>query len=159
MAGWCYVTWARMEMQSVWKDCSKFDGLLVLIPPCGVQLPQLTCNPCNLNAIKPITLQTFLVLQSNCNPVWLCWLCRNRGWVAWNMQFHHMPKDCKILSQFNLIVVIAVRIAVLLFCVDWVGSSLIAIRGNPGPIYGKRLQSWSNPYELFQDCIEFAIEP
>ena len=41
-----------MEMQSVWKDCSKFDGLLVMIPPCGVQLPQLTCNPCNSNAIR-----------------------------------------------------------------------------------------------------------
>ena len=49
----------------------------------GVQLLQLTCNPCNFNAILPITLQSFVVLQSNCN-----WLCRFRpgldwsGWVA-----------------------------------------------------------------------------
>ena len=52
MVGRCYVTGGGMEMQSVWKDCSKFDGLLVLIPPCGVQLPQLTCNPCNFSAIR-----------------------------------------------------------------------------------------------------------
>ena len=146
-----------MEAQSVWKDCSRFDGMLVLIPLCDVQLPQLTCNPCHFNAILPITLQSSVVLQSNCNPVWLCWLCCNRGWVAWNLQFHHNPKDSKILSQSNLIVVIAVRIAVLLFCVDWVGSSLIAIWGNPGPIYGKRLQSWSNPSELFQDRIHDCV--
>ena len=69
MVGWCYVTGGRMEMQSVWGDCSKFNRLLVSVPLCDLQLPQLTCNPCNLNAIKSIPLQTFLVLQSNCNPV------------------------------------------------------------------------------------------
>ena len=106
MVGRCYVTGDGMEMQSVWKDCSKFDGLLVMIPPCGVQLPQLTCNPCNSNAIR---------------------------WIAWNLQFHHNPQDFKILSQFNSIVKIAVRIAVLPFCV---GCAPVQF----GRVYGKRLR-------------------
>ena len=55
----------------------------------GVQLLQFTWNLCNFNAIQPIALQSFLILQSNCNPVWLSWLrsflgrlCRDLAWVA-----------------------------------------------------------------------------
>ena len=46
MVGWWYVTGGRMGMQSVWRDCSKFDGLLVFVPPvwravAAVDLPSM----------------------------------------------------------------------------------------------------------------------
>ena len=33
---------------------------------------QSTCKLCNFNAMRPIALQSFAVLQSNCDPVLLC---------------------------------------------------------------------------------------
>ena len=86
----------------------------------------LLYNPFNSNGILPITLQSFAVLQSNCNRVWLCQdrigrdglqkmacdvssddiLSRPGGGlkqvcdgIVLNMQSYHNPLDCMELQK------------------------------------------------------------
>ena len=93
------------------------DGLcfvsLLWIPLWDVQLLQLACNLCNFNAIIPITLQSFVVLQSNCNRVWLCRLDWT-GWIAQaigNDWLNWRPETTGGLHRLWIWVVIAVQIA------------------------------------------------
>ena len=42
---------------------------MAFVPPQDGLLLRLACNPCNLDAIRSTTLQSFVVLQPKCNPV------------------------------------------------------------------------------------------
>ena len=103
------------------------------------------CNPCSSDATLSIELQSFVVLQSHCNSVWLhgnSRLCHD--WLD-GAPFDAILHGFAIASQFNLIVWIAIRIGI--FWADfvplpfgWIALWFLFDR-NPGPIEGNWLQS------------------